>query len=169
MLRVSPDGRRLLAVPSYRGSSAPPAIVDLDSGAARPLTGPQVYTAHWTTTGILTAHADGAARLWDSAGHLLRVFQGGRGFLADVALTARGEAVGASSDGTLRFWDAATARQLWSPTAPVRRPLGVYTGPWGIVARGDGGELSRWVLPDVVIEPGKASGLLTSAGGMVTP
>jgi len=161
-LRPSPDGRYLLAVPSYAGKTSPPTLVDFDRDTAVDLEGPQVYTARWTPAGILTAHADGAARLWDRAGHLIRVLRGNRGFLVDAALTPDGMVVGAASDGALRFWDASTGTLIWSPVAHIAHPFGISAGPWGIVTRGSGGEMSRWVVPDAasVIGDGKAANTL---------
>ena len=167
MLRPSTSGRRLLAVPSYAGAAATPVLLDLERSTLTRLAGPQVYSARWTEGGILTAHADGAARLWSSGGQLLRVFAGDRGFLADATLTPDGLVVGLGGDGALRFWDN-SGRQVWK-LATSRRYTGVSATPWGIVARSVGGEVSRWVLPksNELVDAGKVLITLPFAGGIV--
>ena len=158
MLRPSPDGSRLLAVPSFSGNTALPLVLDLERGEATRLDGPHVYSARWVPGGILTAHADGSARLWSPDGARRRIYRGGPRFLVDAAPTPEGSmVVGGGGDGALHFWDAATGRQLWALPAHKLQVLGLDVAPWGIVTRGDGGEVSRWSLPlpSAVIGAGK--------------
>lgn len=169
MLRAAPDGHYVLVVPYYSGRAEPMALVDCVRRSMIRLTAPPAYAARWTSAGILSAHADGAARLWTSDGRPVGTYGGVRGFLADVAMI-RGMVVAAASDGTLRFWDVTTESQVWAPASAAPRPVGLSVGPWGIVTRGLGGEISRWVLPeaDAVIGLGKSSHRLPKTGGMVT-
>jgi len=148
MLRASPDGRHLLAVPSYTDGTSSPTLIDLGHGSAVQVdSGSKVYSARWTSAGILTAHADGSARIWSDDGRLLAIMQGERSFLADATLSGA-HVIGAAGDGALRFWDASTGARIWELSAPNMRIIGISSGPWGIVARGSGGGMSRWVIPD---------------------
>jgi WD40 repeat protein len=63
-LRPSPDGQRLLVVPSHVARPALPVLFDHERGTAK-LDAPQAYTARWVDGGraILTTHSDGAARI----------------------------------------------------------------------------------------------------------
>jgi WD40 repeat protein/tRNA A-37 threonylcarbamoyl transferase component Bud32 len=148
MLRPSPDGRRLLVVPFHAGPPAPMVLLDVDRGTVAMLDGPPVYTARWVDGGILSAHADGAARLWSADGALRHTYTGGARFLADADLTPDGSmVVGGGGDGMLRFWDTATAKPLW--VAAAHRPyiMGVHFAGGDIVTRGVGGEVARWHIP----------------------
>lgn len=147
MLRVSPDGRRVLAVPLIVGPTIPPALVNLESRAiiAR-LDGSTVYGARWVQGGILTTHADGAARRWSPDGRLARTYRSNAPILVD-ADEDDSMVIGAGGDGTLRFWDATTGRPLWSLRAHQRMTLGVHVDSDGIRTRGMGGEISRWRIP----------------------
>jgi WD40 repeat protein len=162
MLRPSPDGRRVIAVPSYLGKAEPPMLLDVerDELVAR-LDGPQVYSARWVDGGaILTAHADGAARLWSADGVLQQTYRGGPRFLVDAALTPdRSMIVGGGGDGLLRFWDVQTGRPLWTMPAHKLHVTGIHFDAGDIVTRGFGGEISRWYLPEpsAVIGAGKIS------------
>jgi WD40 repeat protein/serine/threonine protein kinase len=154
-LRMSADGRHLLLVPSFTGQAASPqlwdvakyqAIADLadqDQG--------QVYAARFTPGGdILTACGDGAARLWDGAtGRLRKVYHGGSRFLADVTLSADGTMlVGGGGDGMLRFWEAISARPLWTMPAHKSHLIGIRVEGEYVVTRGFSGDVSRWSFPD---------------------
>lgn len=151
MLRLSPDGRRLLVVAYYSERAEPMVIVDLEHGTTVRLDGPAAYAARWTSAGILSAHADGAARLWDADGALKQTYRGGTRFLADADLSADGSIVVAGGGaGLLRFWDAASGRPLWVVAAHRPYVMGLHFEQSGldIVTRGTGGEVARWHLPD---------------------
>ncbi|HEX2570310.1 MAG TPA: AAA-like domain-containing protein [Polyangia bacterium] len=63
---------------------------------------------------MLTASADGTARLWDAnTGRLVRTYTGHSGPLAAAVFTHDGHTIAtASSDGTARLWDNETGRTL---------------------------------------------------------
>lgn len=163
ILRPSPDGRRLLVVPFHAGKAAPMTLVTVDQSTTTHLDGPPVYAARWVDGGraILSAHADGAARLWSSDGTLLRTYIGGTRFLADADMSPDGMlVVGGGGDGLLRFWDTTTGQPLW--VAPAHRPyvMGLHFEDGDLITRGIGGEVARWrwPSPDAVIR-GAASPL----------
>jgi WD40 repeat protein len=146
------EGSRLVALPSYMAAASPPLIVDV----AHPRiiarleghTG-QVFSARWLSQGrIITAGADGTARVWDgSKGTLLQTYQGWPGFLADAILAPNGLVIGGDADGSLRFWDAASGAKLWTLPAHKSAVIGVHLEGVDIVTRGFAGEISRWRLP----------------------
>jgi len=146
------EGSRLVALPSYLAAASPPLVVDVDQprvvARLEGHTG-QVVSARWIAQGrILTAGADGTARVWVGAtGTLLQTYQGWPGFLADAILAPDGLVIGGDADGSLRFWDAATGAKLW--TLPVHKSavIGVHLEGADIVTRGFAGEISRWTLP----------------------
>lgn len=150
-LRVSPDGLRLLTVPSYVDSS-PPALWDLEryrlieqlDGHGGP-----VYAGRFVADGGILTAGDGAACLWDGAtGRLRQTYRGGSRFLADATLTRDGSMVVAGGgDGLLRFWDTASGNPLW--TLPVHKSavIGIHYEGSDIVTRGFAGDISRWALP----------------------
>jgi len=146
------EGARLVALPSYLAAASPPLVVDVDHPrvVAR-LEGHigQVFSARWIAQGrILTAGADGTARVWDGAtGTLLQTYQGWPGFLADAILGPDGLVIGGDSDGSLRFWDAASGAKLWTLPAHKSAVVGVHLEGGDIVTRGFAGEVSRWRLP----------------------
>lgn len=148
MLRPSPDGRRLLVVAYYSERAEPMALVDLDRGAITRLEGPAAYTARWVSGGILSAHADGAARIWGADGALRRTYIGGARFLADAELSPDGTmVVGGGGDGLLRFWDTETGKPLWVVAAHRPYVMGLHFEGSEIVTRGTGGEVARWRIP----------------------
>jgi serine/threonine protein kinase/WD40 repeat protein len=146
------EGTRLIALPSYRAPATPPVVVDIDHphviARLEGHTG-RVVSARWIAQGrIITAGADGTARVWDgSTGTLLQMYEGWSGLLRDAILTSEGLVIGGDTDGSLRFWDAASGAKLW--TLPVHKSavIGVHLDGADIVTRGFGGELSRWRLP----------------------
>jgi WD40 repeat protein/serine/threonine protein kinase len=149
-LRV--NGARLVTVPVYTGSTAVPMLVDLD----RPRVIAQleghvgrVFSARWVASDqILTAGADGTARLWDGAtGQLRRIYQGGSRSLADATLTPDG-LVMAGGAGRLWFWDRDSERLLWALPAHASQIVGIHVEGGDIVTRGFTGELARWTLPN---------------------
>ena len=152
MLRPSPDGHRLLVVPHHAGKAAPMVLLDLDRETMIQLEGPQVWSARWVDGGraILSAHADGAARLWSADGRPRQTYRGGPRFLAEADLAPDGSfVVGGGGDGMLRFWDAATGRELWALQAHKIYVMGLHVDQSGdLITRGTGGEVSRWHLPD---------------------
>jgi WD40 repeat protein len=152
MMSLRREGTRLVALPSYLAPAAPPLVVDV----AQPRivarleghTG-RVVSARWIAQGrLITAGADGTARVWDGAtGTLLQTYQGGPGLLADASLTSEGLVIGGDAEGSLRFWDAASGAKLW--TLPVHKSavIGVHLEGADIVTRGLAGEIARWTLP----------------------
>jgi WD40 repeat protein/serine/threonine protein kinase len=150
-LRV--DGSRLVTVPVYTGGTASPVLVDLEHHQViGPLEGHvgRVFSARWTTGGqILTAGADGTARLWDGAtGHPHHVYRGGSRILADATLGFDKLVVAGGADGRLWFWDEDSERLLWALRAHASPIVGVRVEGAGLVTRGFTGELARWALPD---------------------
>jgi WD40 repeat protein len=142
---------RLVALPSAGGEAGPPLLIDLDAFriVAR-LEGHvgRVFSARWVSGNrVLTAGADGTARLWDGlTGRLLQTYKGGPRFLRDAEFLSD-LVVGGDADGLLRFWDAATGTMLW--TLPVHKSavIGLHLEGTDIVTRGFTGEISRWRLP----------------------
>jgi WD40 repeat protein len=145
-------GARVVALPSYKGNAAPPLLIDLERyRIVAQLEGHvgRVFSARWVSAGrIITAGADGTARLWDGAmGTLLQTYRGSPRFLADATLSSDGLVIAGDADGLLRFWDAASGAKLW--TLPTHRSavIGVHIENGDIVTRGFTGEISRWRLP----------------------
>ncbi len=149
MLRGSPDGLRLLLVPFHAGKTMPMTLIDVEHGATlAKLDGPPVYAARWVSGYILSAHADGSARMWSADGKLLRTYIGGARFLADADLSPDGSlVVGGGGDGLLRFWDTETGKPLWVVAAHKPYVMGVHFEDGDIVTRGAGGEVARWHIP----------------------
>jgi WD40 repeat protein len=147
MLRLSPDGRYALVVPSYRDSAAPAVLLDLaQRRAVTRLDAPHTYTARWVDGGWLTAHADGSARRWLADGTPLQVYRGGHRNLVDAAVNGP-FVIGGGGDGTIRVWDAASGQQLWTMIACSSSVMGVRAADGDIVARDADGTVSRWHLP----------------------
>ncbi|HEU4735000.1 MAG TPA: protein kinase [Kofleriaceae bacterium] len=153
-LRMSPDGRRLITVPSFTNKTASPELWDLER--YQPLAQLEargqgaVYSARFVAGGqILTACGDGAARLWDAGtGRLRQTYRGGSRFLIDVTLSSDGSMVLAGGgDGLLRFWDVLSGRPLWTMPAHRSRLVGIRVEGNDIVTRGFSGDISRWTLP----------------------
>jgi WD40 repeat protein/serine/threonine protein kinase len=171
LLRPSPDGVRLITI-STTNEQAPPVLWDLDQHriVAR-LDGHvgRVFTARFVAGGheILTAGADGTARLWDAAtGSLRETFRGDSHFLADATMAPdRSMIVAGGSDGFLRFWDASNGRLLWTLQAHKSYVTGVHYEGSEIVTRGFAGDFSRWTLPqpDKIIETCHASSCASAA------
>jgi WD40 repeat protein len=173
LLRPSPDGRRLVTI-STTSEQAPPVLWDLDQYllVAR-LEGHagRVFTARFVAVGdgheILTAGADGTARLWDAAtGRPRQSFRGDSHFLADAALAPGGSVIVAGgSDGFLRFWDTSNGRLLWMLQAHRSYVIGVHYQGDDLVTRGFAGDVARWALPqsDRIIEACHASTCASAA------
>jgi WD40 repeat protein len=145
-------GDRVVALPSYLGSAAAPLLIDLERYRVVARLGGhvgQVFSARWVADGrVITAGADGGARLWDGAnGALLRTYQGGGRFLADATVTPDGLVIGGDANGIVRFWDAASGAKLWTLQAHKSAVIRVYLDGEDIVTRGFAGEISRWRLP----------------------
>jgi WD40 repeat protein len=146
------NGARVVALPSYIGNAAPPLLVDLERyRVIARLEGHvgQVLSARWMADGrIITAGADGTARLWDSAtGRLLQTYRGSPRFLADATLTPEGLVIAGGADGLLRFWDAASGAKLWTLQTHKSAVIRIHVEGKDIVTRGFTGEVSRWRLP----------------------
>jgi hypothetical protein len=62
--------------------------------------------------------------------------------------------IAGDADGTLRFWDADTARPLWTLRAHRSHVVGIHFEGDDIVTRGFGGDVARWRLPspEAIIE-----------------
>ncbi len=152
-LRV--DGARLVAlpiIPIYTGDTPPPLLVDLERyRVIAQLEGHvgRVSSARWVAGNqILTAGADGTARLWDgSTGRLRQSYRGGSRALKDATLASEGLVMAGGADGVLRFWDRDSGRLLWTLHAHASQIIGVHVEGSDIVTRGFTGELSRWTLP----------------------
>ncbi len=172
LLRLSPDGRRLVTI-SVRSKQTPPILWDLDAGRVltqlRGHVG-RVFSARFVADGrqVLTAGRDGTARLWSATtGSPLQTFRGDAAFLADAALSPdRAIVVAGGGDGVLRFWEAATGRLLWKLQAHTSYIVGVHYEGSDIVTRGIEGDVSRWTLPEshVVIETCHANGCASTPG-----
>jgi WD40 repeat protein/serine/threonine protein kinase len=172
LLRISPNGSRLITI-SPASEPAPPVLWDL--GQRRLVaqlvghTG-RVFTARFGADGqeILTAGADGTARLWDAAtGRPWQILHGDSHFLADAVLAPdRSLVVAGGSDGFLRFWDTSNGRLLWMLQAHKSYVVGVHYEGNDIVTRAFAGDVARWTLPqsDKVIEACHTSGCASSAG-----
>jgi WD40 repeat protein len=108
-----------------------------------------VFSARWVAGGrILTAGADGTARLWEGAtGQQLGVYRGGARFLADATLLTDGIVIGADAEGLLRFWDGASGARLWTLQAHKSFVVGVHVQDGDVITRGFTGEITRWRLP----------------------
>ena len=146
------DGARVIALSSYAGNAAPPLLIDLERHrVVAQLEGHvgQVFSARWAAEGrVITAGADGTARLWDGAtGRLLQTYRGSPRFLADATLAPDGLVIAGDADGALRFWDAASGAKLWTLQAHRSAVIGVHVEDGDIVTRGFTGEMSRWRLP----------------------
>jgi WD40 repeat protein/serine/threonine protein kinase len=145
-------GERVVAVSSNQGNAAPPLIIDLERlRVLSRLEGHvgHVFSAQWVSDDrVITAGADGTARLWDAGtGALLRTYRGGPRFLADATMTPEGLVIGGDADGLLRFWDATSGAKLWTLQAHKAAVIRVYVDGEDIVTRGFTGEISRWRLP----------------------
>jgi WD40 repeat protein/serine/threonine protein kinase len=153
LLRPSADSKRLVTI-STTGEQTPPMLWDLDQYrlAAR-LEGHvgRVFTARFVSGEheILTAGADGAARLWDAAtGRQRKSFRGDSHFLVDAALSPDGTfVVAGGSGGFLRFWDTASERLLWVLQTHRSFVVGVHYEGSDLVTRGFAGDVARWALP----------------------
>jgi WD40 repeat protein/serine/threonine protein kinase len=153
LLRTSPDGRRLVGISTTREQS-PPTLWDLEKyslvGQLEGHIG-RVFTARFVGDGghqILTAGADGTARLWSAAtGRPGQTFQGDSHFLVDAALAPDGSVIVAGgSDGFLRFWDA-HGRLLWTMQAHRSYVVGLHYEGDDLVTRGFAGDVAGWSLP----------------------
>jgi WD40 repeat protein len=88
--------------------------------------------------------------------------------LADATLSPDGALVTAGdADGLLRFWDAASARPLWTLRAHRSLLVGIRIEGDTLVTRGFAGDVARWSLPTpaAVIEAcGPASDVAAAEG-----
>jgi len=142
-LRMSPDSRRLVTVPNFKGKVVAPELWDVEH--YQPVTQldskgqGQVYSARFIAGGqVITACGDGAVRLWGAeVGELQRTYRGGSRFLVDATLSADGTMlIGGGGDGQLRFWEAASGRPLWTMPAHRSHLIGVHIEGADIVIRG---------------------------------
>ena len=152
MMSLRRDGVRMVAIPNYVTSTSPPLLLDLDrKRVIAELSGHRgrVFSARWVTEHrIVTAGADGTARLWDGVtGQPLQVYRGGSRYLADAALLSESIVIAGDADGLVRFWDARSGARLWTMQAHKSAVVGVHVEGGDLVTRGFTGELSRWRLP----------------------
>jgi WD40 repeat protein len=145
-------GALLVALPSYVGDAAPPLVIDLDHyRIVAQLAGDvgRVFSACWVAGArVLTAGADGTARLWDAVtGQLLQTYRGGSRYLADATISG-GLVIGGDADGLLRFWDAESGAKLWTLKAHKSAVVRIHVQDGNLVTRGYTGEISRWRLPN---------------------
>jgi WD40 repeat protein len=85
------DGVHFVGIPTCIVNAVPPLVIDLERNRNdAQLVGHVgcVFSARWVSGGrVLTAGADGTARLWDGAtGRPLEIYRGGPRFLADAVL-----------------------------------------------------------------------------------
>jgi WD40 repeat protein len=152
MLRLSPDGIRLITIPRHNGVAVPPLLWDLEHyrliAQLEGHTG-LVFSARFASSGIVTVGGDGAARLWErDTGRLLKTYHSTSRFLADATIDPeRAMIVASGSDGLLWFWDLSTGRPLWKLQAHRSHAIGIHFEGSALVTRGLGGEVSRWALP----------------------
>ena len=152
-LRPSTDGRRLIMISRYIDGNAPPVLWDVEHGRlVAELNGHigRVFSARFVANGeILTVGAEGTVRRWDAAiGQLRQVYRGSSPFLFDAAVDPSGTVVVATgADGQLLFWDASSARLLWTLPAHKTLAIAIHFEGDDIVTRGFGGDVARWRLP----------------------
>jgi WD40 repeat protein len=154
ILRMSPDGRRLVTVPDFTRKVAAPELWDTEHyRLIAPLASTaqgQVYSARFIARDqVITACSDGAIRLWAAeTGQLRRTYRGGPNFLVDATLSTDGTMlIGGGGDGRLRFWEATSGRPLWAMPAHPSHLVGVHVEGADIVTRGFSGDITRWSLP----------------------
>ena len=158
-LRPSPDGRRLVTIPSYLDSATPAVLWDLTTyRATRELTEHvgRVFSVRWIAgDGLLTSGGDGTARRWSASGELRQTYRvsqiygGSSRLLDDAALSPDGAIVVAGGDdGMLRFWDADDGQLIWALRAHRSSVIGLHYEGDDLVTRGFSGEIARWQLPD---------------------
>lgn len=153
LLRLSPDGARLITIASHTSNAAPPLLWDLKQyRKIASLEGhtPVVFSARFTASGIVTVSGDGVARLWEpDMGRLLQTYRSTASFLADAVIDPdRATVIASDNDGLLWFWDLPTGRPLWKLQAHRSRAIGIHLEGNALITRGSAGEISRWVLPD---------------------
>lgn len=160
-LRLSPRSDRLISIPTYNGVTSPPTLWEISpSGFVRigDLVGHagHVFSASFAADGdLLTAGADGTARLWGASGHLRRTFRGSSRFLADARLDPSSTmVVAAGGDGIVRFWDRRDGRLLWTLPAHRLPVVAFHFEREELVTRDLGGGIAHWKLAksETVIE-----------------
>jgi WD40 repeat protein len=151
-LRVSPDGRRLVAMAMDK-TTVVPLLWDIPDRRriATLSTGKDVVLAARFVDDrrIVTASRDGAARFWDAeTGALQQVFLGDSVVLFDAAVDPSATIIGAAAgDGAIRFWDIASGRLIWALHAHRSFVNGVHFVGTDVISRGYDGDIARWVLP----------------------
>ena len=150
-LRLSPDGRRLIAMAMDKNTVVP-VLWDLP-GRRRLATlssGKDIVLAARFVDDhrIVTASRDGAARLWDATtGELGRAFLGSSVVLFDATVNPEGTILAtAAGDGAIRFWDIASGRLIWLLHAHRSFVNGLHFAGHDLISRGYDGDIARWSL-----------------------
>jgi WD40 repeat protein len=94
----------------------------------------QVFGMSWSPLiGLVSASADGTARMWDAnAGSVRRILKGHLSSVTDAAVSPDGRWIAsASHDGTVRIWEAASGRELKALRGHTGRVWDVEFSPDG--------------------------------------
>jgi WD40 repeat protein len=151
MLRLSPDGVRLITIPWPTGKAAPPILWDLVRYCRiAQLDGHTgfVFSARFTARSVVSAGGDGTARLWDrDTGRLLETYRSTSRFLKDAVIDPdQALLIAGGSEGLLWFWELSTGRPLWKLQAHRSHAIGIHIEGSALITRGSTGEISRWEL-----------------------
>jgi WD40 repeat protein len=155
-LRSSPDGQRLLAIPTT-ATVRRALLWRLDEPSQSWLLDSHntpVISARFVNDNraVLTGSGDGTARLWDTqTGRLRRSYSHGAVYVADAAFDPEGAfAVTAGGDGVLRFWDVPSGHLMWVLPAHRSAIVGLHFDGTSLVTRALTGEIARWDLSNLL-------------------
>jgi eukaryotic-like serine/threonine-protein kinase len=151
-MALRPHETRVVAVPNYLETAAPPILLDLQNyKVVAELAGHvgNVNAVRWISDWrILTAGGDATVRMWDGAsGRPLGTYHGGAKYLADATLLNESVVIAGDGDGVLWFWDLSTASRLWTMRAHESAIQSLHMQGDDLITRGLTAELSRWRLP----------------------
>lgn len=146
-IAISPDGKRIAAgckdgVIREYGSDSDAAVRELKGHRG------YIRSLAYTPDGRLISSADdGSVRVWTEAPDAAVTLHGHRGGVLAVLLLPGGKQVAtAGRDGTVRLWDLATGKQLWS--AEKHRgwvsSLAYDSQAKEIISAGRDGRILRW-------------------------